>query len=71
MGEENDLREQLLNERMNISPTVEWSETGNIQLNHEVSVTVTLKTDLGFGELGSFPVTLTAKATGKSEVYWK
>lgn len=71
VGEETDLREQLLNERMNILPTVEWSETGSIQLNHEVSVTVTLQTDLGFGGLGSFPITLTAKATGKSEVYWK
>ena len=32
----------------------------------------TLETDIGlFGGLGSFPITLTAEATGKSEVYWK
>jgi hypothetical protein len=36
-----------------------------------VAVTATLKMDIGFGGLGSFPVELTAQATGKSEVYWK
>ena len=46
--------------------------TGRIQLNDEVTVTLTLETDIGlFGGLGSFPITLTAEATGKSEVYWK
>ena len=35
-------------------------------------MTLTLETDIGlFGGLGSFPITLTAEATGKSEVYWK
>ena len=43
-----------------------------IQLNDEVTVTLTLETDIGlFGGFGSFPITLTASATGKSEVYWK
>ena len=72
VGTETTLREQVLNERMGIAPTVEWSQTGNIQLNHEVTVTVRLDTDIGlFGDFGSFPVSLTARATGKSEVYWK
>ncbi len=72
VGSETTLREQVLNERMGIAPTVEWSQTGNIQLNHEVTVTVRLDTDIGlFGDFGSFPVSLTARATGKSEVYWK
>ena len=48
------------------------STTGRIQLNDEVTVTLTLETDIGlFGGFGSFPITLTASATGKSEVYWK
>ena len=72
VGSETTLREQVLNERMGITPEVEWSQTGNIQLNHEVTVIVRLDTDIGlFGDFGSFPVSLTAQATGKSEVYWK
>ena len=35
-------------------------------------VRATAETDIGlFGGFGSFPITLTASATGKSEVYWK
>ena len=72
VGNETSRREAALNERMNITPFVEWSQTGHIQLNNEVTVTVILHTDIGlFGGFGSFPVTLTARATGKSEVYWK
>lgn len=72
VGSETSLREQVLNERMGITPTVEWSQTGRIQLNHEVTVTVRLDADIGlFGDFGSFPVSLTAQAAGKSEVYWK
>ena len=72
VGSETTLREQVLHERMGITPEVEWSQTGNIQLNHEVTVTVRLDADIGlFGDFGSFPVSLTAQATGKSEVYHK
>lgn len=72
VGTETSLREQTLNERMGITPAVSWSRTGRIQLNGEVTVTVTLQTNIGlFGGFGSFPITLTARATGKSEVYWK
>lgn len=72
VGSETTLREQVLNERMGITPEVEWSRTGRIQLNQEVTVTVRLNINIGlFGDFGSFPVTLTARATGKSEVYWK
>ena len=72
VGSETTLREQVLNERMGITPEVEWSQTGNIQLNHEVTVTVRLDADIGlFGDFGSFPISLTAQATGKSEVYRK
>ena len=71
VGSETSRREQLLREKTGLSPSVEWSETGRIQLNEEVTVTATLKMDIGFGGFGSFPVNLTAQATGKSEVYWK
>ena len=42
------------------------------QLNEEVTVTLTHEIDLGlFAGFGSFPITLRADATGKSDVYWK
>ncbi|NSW91819.1 MAG: DUF4320 family protein [Firmicutes bacterium] len=72
VGSETSLREQVLREKTGLDPVVTWSKTGKIQLNQEFMVTVTLRRDIGlFGGFGSFPITLTAKATGKSEVYWK
>jgi hypothetical protein len=72
VGSETSLREQVLREKTGLDPVVTWSKTGKIQLNQEFTVTVTLRRDIGlFGGFGSFPITLTAKATGKSEVYWK
>ena len=65
-------RQRVLEERTGIHPTVQWSRTGNLQLNEEVTVTVTIQKDLGlFGNFGSFPITIRARASGKSEVYWK
>ena len=71
IGSETQSREVVLCERLGINPEVEWSKTGNIQLNEEFTVTLILDYDIGFGGIGSFPVTLKAKATGKSEVYHK
>ena len=72
VGSETDAQEQLLRERTGLNPTVTWSKTGKIQLNEEVTVTVTYQIDIGlFAGFGSFPITLQAQATGKSEVYWK
>lgn len=72
VGTETTNRATILSERLGIQPDVQWSKSGNIQLNDEITVTVTLETDIGlFGRIGSFPITLTAKATGKSEVYWR
>lgn len=51
--------------------TAEWSTSGKIQLNNEFSLELTLETDIGFFSFGSFPIILTSKATGRSEVYWK
>ena len=65
-------REQALREQTGLDPEIEWSDTGRIQLNEEVTVTLTHEIDLGlFAGFGSFPITLRADATGKSEVYWK
>ena len=64
-------RQRTLSERLGIDPVVRWSKTGDIQLNEEFTVTVSKEFDIGFGGFGSFPVTLTSKAAGKSEVYHK
>lgn len=72
VGSETTNRELLLREKTGITPTVKWSKPGRIQLNEEITVTVTFETNIGlFGGFGSFPVTLRADASGKSEVYWK
>ena len=72
VGTETTNRELLLRDKTGITPTVTWSKSGRIQLNEEITVTVTFDTKIGlFGGFGSFPVTLRADAAGKSEVYWK
>ncbi|AGA69200.1 hypothetical protein Desdi_1724 [Desulfitobacterium dichloroeliminans LMG P-21439] len=72
VGSETTLRAQVLSEKTGLSPNISWSKTGRLQLNEEFTVTVTMQMDLGlFGGFGSFPVTLKAQASGKSEVYWK
>jgi len=61
----------------NINPTINWSKSGKVQLNNEFTVTLSYKVDIGFGGLGAatafgnFPINLTSKSSGKSEVYWK
>ncbi len=72
IGTETDRRAQALREQTGLDPDIQWSDTGHIQLNGEITVILTYETDLGlFGGFGSFPVTLRASASGKSEVYWK
>lgn len=72
VGSETSRREQALREKTGLHPTVTWSKTGRIQLNEEVTVTVTYQTNIGlFSGFGSFPITLRSDAAGKSEVYWK
>ena len=63
----NDLRSQL-----GITPSISWSRTGNIQLDDEITVTCTMQVNIGLWDnFGSFPINLTAVASGRSEVYWK
>ena len=70
MGAETSERERVLQKKTGLTPTIIWSKSGNIQLNEEVTVTLTLERNIGlFGDFGSFPVHLKARASGKSEVY--
>ena len=72
VGSETSRRAAILSEQMGLQPDIEWSKSGRIQLNDEVIVTLTLETNIGlFGDFASFPITLQARAVGKSEVYWK
>ena len=71
IGSETTARAQVLSERTGIIPKITWSRVGKVQLNQEFTVTCTYTMNIGFGKFGSFPVTLTAKASGRSEVYWK
>lgn len=72
VGSETSRRAAILSEQTGLWPDIKWSATGRIQLNHEVTVTLTMETNIGlFGEFASFPITLRSQASGKSEVYWK
>lgn len=72
VGSETSARAQVLRERTGLDPSISWSNTGRIQLNEEFTVTVSMQANIGlFGSFGSFPITLTAQATGKSEVFYK
>ena len=72
VGSETTRRAAILREKTGIAPSISWSTGGKVQLNEEVTVSLTLRTNIGlFGDFGSFPLTLRAQASGKSEVYWK
>ena len=72
IGSETSSEERRLRADLGIDPDVSWSDRGRIQLNEDITVTVTLDTNIGlFGDFGSFPITLRSDASGKSEVYWK
>ena len=69
---ETSRRAAILSEQTGLHPDIEWSKSGRIQLNDEITVTLTLETNIGlFGDFASFPITLQARAAGKSEIYWK
>lgn len=70
IGAETTAEETRLRETLGIAPTITWSQSGNVQLNHEIEVELEIEVSLGFG--GSFTdITLKSKAQGKSEVYFK
>lgn len=72
IGSETSARANELKSQLGINPTISWSRTGRLQLDTDVTVTCTMTVNIGlFGDFGSFPIELTARASGKSEVYWK
>ncbi len=72
VGSATTIKAEKLRSQTGLNPTIQWSKAGNIQLNEEFTVTLTTTVNIGmFGEFGSFPITLTSKATGASEVYHK
>lgn len=72
VGSETTQRAQVLKEETGLDPAITWSKTGKIQLDQEFTVAISVQKNIGlFGGFGSFPITLRAQATGKSEVYWK
>ena len=72
VGRETSRRAAVLTEQTGLSPRISWSKTGSIQLNGEITVTLTLDMNIGLsGGSGSFPITLRSEASGKSAVYHK
>lgn len=58
-----------------LDPDIRWNcdyySGSKVQLNGDIEVTLTDTVDIGFFVFGSFPIEIRAKATGKSEVYYK
>lgn len=58
-----------------LDPEIRWDcdyySGKKLQLNGDIEVTLTETVDIGFFVFGSFPIEIRAKATGKSEVYYK
>ena len=72
VGNATTVKANSLSTQTGLNPSISWSKTGNIQLGQEVTVTLKTTVNIGlFGDFASFPITLTAKATGTSEVYHK
>jgi len=72
VGDETNKRMQKLNTTYKLSPSVSWTKTGKLQLDDEINVECSISRNIGlFGGIGSFPVTITGRASGRSEVYWK
>ena len=68
-------RIEELREETGLDPEISWDcdyfEGSKVQLNDDIAVTLTCRINLGFFQFGSFPVEIRARASGKSEVYYK
>lgn len=64
-----------MREETGLDPQITWTcdyYSGNkVQLNGDIEAVLTTRVDIGFFVFGPFPIEIRAKATGKSEVYYK
>lgn len=64
-----------LQEQTGRNPQIHWEcdyySGSKVQLNGDIAVMLTDTVDIGFFIFGSWPIEIGAKATGKSEVYFK
>ncbi|GHU91399.1 hypothetical protein FACS1894202_12760 [Clostridia bacterium] len=72
IGVETNARIAEMREQTGLNPTIVWNPaSGNVQLNGDISVVCTASINLSYFKFTTPAITLRAKATGKSEVYWK
>lgn len=68
-------RMDTLCEETGLHPQIVWDcdyySGSRVQLNGDIAVTLTDTVDIGFFFFGPFPIEIRAKASGKSEVYYK
>lgn len=68
-------RISTMRQQTGLNPRIEWDcdyySGSRVQLNGDISVTLTDSVDIGFFVFGSFPIQIRARASGKSEVYYK
>ena len=68
-------RIETMKEETGLDPQITWScdyfRGNKVQLNGNIEAVLTDTADIGFFVFGSFPIEIRAKATGKSEVYYR
>ena len=68
-------RISAMRQQTGLDPQIVWDcdyfRGSRVQLNGNISVKLTDTVDIGFFFFGSFPIQIQAKASGKSEVYYK
>ena len=68
-------RVDAMQRQTGLAPEIVWEcdyyKGKQVQLNGDITVTLTDTADIGFFVFGSFPVKIQAKASGRSEVYYK
>ena len=62
--------QQLLSEN-HVAANVQCSQSGEIQLDDDFTITLTSTGSIGFGGSSAINIPLTSRADGKSEVYWR
>ena len=64
-------RIDTMRQQTGLDPQIDYFSGNRVQLNGDISVTLTDTVDIGFFFFGSFPIQIRARASGKSEVYYK